>query len=58
MIMKKNYIAPSVELIDVKLLSMLADSDPTHSGQVDHGENTPGSRHRGSVWGDEEDDWD
>jgi len=54
--MKKNYSAPSVESIDVKLLSMLADSDPSHSGEVDHGEHTPGSRRRRNAWEDDEED--
>lgn len=52
--MKKNYIAPNTKLTNVNLQPMLTASDPTNSGLVDHGENTPESRNRG-LWDDDDD---
>ena len=65
--MKKNYIAPSMEIAEIELQQMVAASGFTTNqeglgglgGTDTDGSMTPSSRRRGgSVWDDDEDDWD
>jgi len=64
--MKKNYIAPSMEITNVALQQMIAASDSVTVEGLDgfgsYGGNgsgkDPSSRRGGSVWDDDEDDWD
>ena len=63
--MKKNYIAPSMEMTSIELQQMVAASNGVYSGNgityggVDgDGTKDPSSRRGGSVWDDDEDDWD
>jgi hypothetical protein len=60
--MKKNYIAPSMEMTSIELQQMVAASNGVYSGNgityggVDtKGEKDPASRRR-SVWDDDEED--
>lgn len=61
--MKKNYIAPSMEITSIELQQMIATSDSITSnngigyGGVDtDGKKDPSSRRRGSIWDDDEED--
>lgn len=62
--MKKNYIAPSMEITSIELQQMIAasegvrtnDNSITYGGVDTEGEKDPASRRR-SVWDDDEDDF-
>ena len=63
--MKKNYIAPSMEITNVALQQMIAGSEFSVNGLDGFGGyggkgtgKDPSSRRGGSVWDDDEDDWD
>ena len=62
--MKKNYIAPNVEVANVELQQMVAASNGVYSdnglgwgGFDKDGEKEPNSRYRNSLW-DDDDDYD
>lgn len=63
-IMKKNYIAPSVEITNVALQQMIAGSDGFktnmdglggYGGVDEDGTKDPSSRRRRNIWEDDED---
>ena len=63
--MKKNYIAPSVEITNVELQQLMADSKGFttnqeglggYGGKDEDGTVIPSSRRR-NIWDDEEDDF-
>lgn len=59
--MKKNYIAPSMEMTNIELQQMIAESGVysnngiTYGGVDTGGKKDPASRRR-SVWDDDEED--
>ena len=61
--MKKNYIAPSMEMTSIELQQMVAASNGVYSGNgityggVDEsGSKEPASRRRRNLWEDDEED--
>lgn len=64
--MKKNYIAPSMEIAEIELQQMVAVSSQrvytefgiNYGGIDEDGELDPASRRNNNLWDDEEDDWD
>lgn len=57
--MRKNYIAPKMEVAELKIESLMGvtASEIGYGGESKGGRN-PESRRGGSVWDDDEDDWD